>query len=141
MRKQLSVAILGLSLLGAGQAMASSSSYTIRITAHVDPFCKVTLDQAPLAEKELNIVNGAAQIGVVHEMCNTVGGYEVMARFTNLSGGELNVAGRNYAIDSSGSSVRRSDNPMVQDLNWQIADASIVEPSVPVLMRVTISPR
>jgi hypothetical protein len=30
---------------------------------------------------------------------------------------------------------------MVQDLNWQIADASIVEPSVPVLMRVTISPR
>jgi hypothetical protein len=114
----------------------ASSSYEVQLIARVEPFCRINLP----SEHPINLVGGSAQIGVVHEICNTANGYDVLARFTNLSGGALNVGGRNYSIDSAGNSLRSSDNPAIQNLSWQIADATVVQPAVPVIMRVTISP-
>jgi len=114
----------------------ASSSYEVQLIARVEPFCRINLP----SEQTINLIGGNAQIGVVHEICNTANGYDVFARFSNLSGGELNVGGRNYAIDSAGNSLRSSDNPAIQNLSWQIADATVVQPTAPIVMRVTISP-
>lgn len=127
-------------LVAALAAIASpawaSSSYEVTLTARVEPFCRINLP----GEETINLIGGSAQIGVVHEICNTANGYDVFARFTNLSGGELNVGGQNYAIDTAGNSQRSSNNPAIQNLNWQIADATVVQPAEPVVMRVTITP-
>jgi hypothetical protein len=137
MRPTLPVLLAALSATLLPQVTEASSSVIFQITAHVDTFCRIsTPDELPIT-----LVNGTAQIGMVHEICNTPNGYDVMANFSNLSGGELNVAGQNYPIDNDGHTVRSSTNPDIRDQNWQLADAIQVMPNTPVVMRVTISPR
>jgi hypothetical protein len=114
----------------------ASSSYEVRLVARVEPYCRInTPDQ-----QEISLVGGYAQIGVVHEICNTPGGYDVETSFTNVSGGSLNVAGASYLIDAHGYSVRRSAYPAIRDLSWQIANANVVAAVEPIIMRVTITP-
>lgn len=114
----------------------ATSTETITINAHVDTFCKIGSPD----NQEIDIVNGEAEIGAISEICNTPAGYDVTARFANLDGGVLNIAGLGYTIDSSGTSVRHSDHPAVQTLDWQLASAELIQPDAPVFMQVTITP-
>ena len=117
-------------------ALAGSASVTIAINAHVDTFCQINAPQ----QSQINIVNGQADIGTVREICNTPSGYNVSAQFSNLSGGQLNVAGLGYAIDSTGLSVRHSNQAHVQSVDWQLTNAQLSQPGAPVVMQVTITP-
>jgi hypothetical protein len=126
---------LALSLVLPSAAWASSTA-TITINAHVDTFCKIGSPANP----EIAIVNGEAEIGAISEICNTPAGYDVTARFANLDGGVLNVAGLGYAIDSTGTSIRHSGEARVQTLDWRLASARLVQVGIPVFMQVTITP-
>lgn len=129
------IPVLALALLSAGPASASSS-YNIQLMARVEPYCRINLPD----QQFINLVDGAARIGIVHETCNTPGGYVVETSFSNLSGGALNVAGQNYPIDAHGFSIRQSPYPAIRDLNWQIANAGVGTMAEPIIMRVTIAP-
>lgn len=137
MRPTLPVLLAALAATLLPQSAGANSSVVFQITAHVDTFCRISTP----AELPITVVNGAAQIGLVHEICNTANGYDVSTQFSNLSGGELNVAGQNYPIDNNGTTLRSSSNPDIRDQNWQLADATLIEPNSPVVMRVTITPR
>jgi hypothetical protein len=118
-------------------ALAGSAGIiTFQISAHVDSFCRISAPQ----DAPINIVNGQAEIGAISEICNTPSGYDVTAKFSNLDGGTLNVAGQGYAIDTTGLSVRHSNQARVQTVNWQLADAELIQPNAPVFMQVTITP-
>lgn len=112
------------------------SVFTFHISAHVNTFCRISAPQ----DAQIAIVNGAAEIGAVSEICNTPSGYDVTAKFSNLDGGTLNVAGQGYVIDATGTSVRHSNEARVQTVNWQLAGAQLVQPNAPVFMQVTIAP-
>jgi hypothetical protein len=135
---KLTYAMATAALLSAGYPSIAwaSSSVTTTINAHVDTFCKISSSD----DRKIDVVNGMAEIGAVSEICNTPAGYDVTARFMNLRGGVLNVAGLGYAIDPTGTSVRHSDQPHVQTLNWRLASAELIQPDVPVFMQVTITP-
>lgn len=114
----------------------ASSSATLSINAHVDTFCKIGSSES----RQIEVVHGEAEIGAISEICNTPSGYEVTARFANINGGILNVAGLGYAIDSTGISVRRSNSARVQTVDWRLVSASVIQPDAPVFMQVTIMP-
>jgi len=121
-------------LLALAPEAEAGATLSVTITAHADPFCKIT---AP--GSGIDLINGDADIGLVHEICNTPG-YKVTTRFSNLNGGQLNVSGRNYFIDETGVSTRVEGEAHARTLDWRLDGARIVEQGAPVVMQVTISP-
>ncbi len=126
---------LALTLLAPVEAVADSE-LRFTITAQIPVFCRISATEMPIT-----LSDGKADIGPVHEICNTQNGYDVTARFSNVDRGVLDVAGMRYRIDQSGVATRGSDHADVRTSAWRVADAHVVTPELPVIMRVTISPR
>ena len=136
MRPTLPILLAALTATLLPQAAGANASMQITIVAHVGAFCRIGAPDNP----QITLTGGAAHIGAISEICNTPHGYDVQANFQNLNGGKLNVAGQNYQIDSTGMALRQSSEPMVQTLDWRIADATVADAGQPVIMRVTITP-
>ena len=126
---------LALTLL-APSAAGAASELRFTLVAQVPVFCRISATEMPIT-----LTDGKADIGPVHEICNTQHGYDVTARFSNVDRGVLDVAGTRYRIDQSGVATRGSDHADVRTSAWRVAEAHVVTPELPVIMRVTISPR
>lgn len=114
----------------------ADSGLTVRLTAHVSPFCRIY----PPADDEIELRNGSAIIGDVREICNTPSGYDVSATFSNLASGTLDVGGLDYML-VNGVVSRSSNEPAVRTMAWSLSDAQLAQTTLPVVMQVTISPR
>ena len=122
--------------LTAPAAAHADASMEFHIVAQVDVFCRIT---AP--ETALDLSGGAAAIGAVQEVCNTPTGYVVDAQLSNVVRGELDEGLERVTLDDTGFGRRISYEPAAQTTTWRVAQAQVREPSLPVFMRVTITPR
>jgi hypothetical protein len=127
--------IAGLVLLTQTPALADSS-IDVQIVAHVDVFCRVSAPES----QEISLQAGKADLGVIDEVCNTPGGYDVRTSFSNVNGGNLQVDGANYAIDNLGDTSRSVTEARAQSLHWRVNGASMVASETPVVMHITIAP-
>ena len=114
----------------------AASSVDVSLTAHVDPFCRISVPDNGI----INVENGSAMIGQVNEICNTPDGYDVLTHFTNLTAGQLTVGGNDYAL-RDGFALRSSTVPAVRSMTWSLNDAQLASNDAPVIMQVVITPR
>jgi hypothetical protein len=83
-----------------GAAPGDQSSYSLQLTGYVAVSCRAQLSatQAPTAAA------GQIPLGQMDEFCNNANGYEVWVDYSpSLAGDTLEVDGKSYALDASGS--------------------------------------
>ena len=125
-------------------ALASSASLaanpnadtrTLILTASVAPFCQVRQ-----ASSEVQLNGGEASLGPVTEVCNSAGGYRVLASFVNLDRATIVTADGSAALGEDGTVtfVRPTARKLKQ--NWKVRDAVKRDPNAPVLVQVNVSP-
>jgi hypothetical protein len=130
--------VAALMTLGAVQPVfAQPQSATVRLEARVDAFCRIWTD---LGDSAVQAESNVIELGGVRELCNTAGGYVVQAAFTNVRGGALKAGEDDAIISSDGLAVLRYTQAGHKRRDWRIHGAELGEESVPVFMRVTISP-
>jgi hypothetical protein len=121
-------------LVGLASPAFSEGVSRIDIVAVVPAYCQIGSPSAPT----LSLVDGSAEIGAVREVCNTSGGSQVTAHFSNLSTGTLQVGGQSVAIQN-GEAVLSTDKPEVQTADWRLANAQPVDPNAPVTVELSIT--
>ena len=133
--RSLGIAAL-LTLAAPGAALADGIAH-FTLTANVPLFCRIDPPQSDV----VNLANGAAALGDIHEICNSPTGYQVTTQFTNLDAGSLQVGADALTVQSDGSAVRTSDEARSQTLAWSLSNAHLIQAAQPVLVQVTIEPR
>jgi len=129
------IALLAAAALPAPAAAASDdASSTLLLTAQVTSFCQVVQGSG-----EVELSNGSASFGVM-EVCNSAGGYRVLASFANLDSGTVVTAdgSAELADDGTVTFVRPSARKFVQ--SWALRDAVKHDPAAPVFVQVNVSP-
>src|SRR5258708_33357379 len=82
-----------------GAVPGDQSSYTLQLTGYVAVACRAELSatQAPADA-------GQVSLGQMDEFCNNARGYEVWVDYSpSLAGDAIEVDGKSYALDASGS--------------------------------------
>ena len=121
-------------LVGLASPAFSEGMSRIDIVAVVPAYCQI----GSPADPTLNLVDGSADIGAVREVCNTSGGSQVTAHFSNLSTGTLQVGGQSVAI-TNGEVILSTDRPEVEMADWRLANAQPVDPNAPVTVELSIT--
>ena len=116
---------------------SESATLVIHLRAEGAPFCRL---YSPQNDAALDIVNGAAQLGPVREVCNLAGGYTVRADFTNLSGGSVASGAEAATIDANGSASFTYGEARAKTNAWTLTQAHKVQADEPVYVRLSISP-
>lgn len=117
-------------------ALAADDQAVLTLTAVVKPFCRISHDAE--ADHAL-LVDGAATLGSVREVCNTPNGYQVHARFINLDSGTLMAGAEALPISADGAVAFQFPSARSIVREWRIVDA--VQPvAANIYMRVSISP-
>jgi hypothetical protein len=128
--------VLASAALAAPAAAASDeAARTLVLSASVTSFCQV---QQGSGEVELN--NGEASFGPITEVCNSAGGYRVLASFVNLDSATVVTSDGSapLADDGTVAFVRPSARKIVQ--SWALRDAVKRDPAAPVFVQVNVSP-
>lgn len=117
-------------------AMAAEASIGFRLSAVVQPFCRV---QSELGDAALFMRDGVVELGMVREVCNTQG-YRMDVQLVNVTGGRLSHGSEQATVDATGQLQLFSSEARVRTANWRITDAALTDAQAPVYMRVSISP-
>jgi hypothetical protein len=134
--------IFGLSALAAagmssGAHASESATLVIHLHAEGAPFCRL---YSPDNGAALDIVDGAAQLGPVRQVCNLAGGYTVRADFSNLSGGTVAAGAEAASIDANGSARFTYGEARAKTNAWTLTQAQKLQADLPVYVRLSISP-
>jgi len=109
----------------------------IGLHIQVQSFCQVV---AP-TEAPLTFNNGAADIGVIKQVCNSPRGSITRATFSNVSGGTLVIGSDVFAVDASGAVQFATPGAHVDQQTWSLSDVTLQDNSQPVQMTVKITAR
>ncbi len=120
----------------AAPAFAQPDSLTFHLRAEVDPFCRISSNDAA----ELSFAGNEVDLGSVREVCNTRNGYTVQAQFLNLESGIVVAGNETAAIDSSGAARFSYNEARSQQRNWRLVQANKVQEQSPVYLRLSIYP-
>lgn len=137
--RQITVAILGLTLaFAAAPAVAhvADNERVVRITARVQPFCRITHQ---LGDGAAALIDGQADLGQVRELCNVARGYQVRAQFLNLTSGSLMTGDEAFPVAADGLVEFGSPTARSRVRNWRVVNAAQDAPSQ-IYLRVSISP-
>ena len=132
----LAIASIGAAMILPSAATAGEASVGFRLTAVVQPFCRV---QSEFGDAALFMRDGVVELGMVREVCNTQG-YRMDVQLVNVTGGLLSHGGEQAAVDATGQLQLFSSQARVRATNWRITDAALTDVQAPVYMRVSISP-
>lgn len=116
--------------------LAADDQAVLTLTAVVKPFCRISHDAD--VDHAL-LIDGAATLGSVREVCNTANGYKVHAHFINLDSGTLMAGAEALTISADGAVDFQFPSARSIFREWRIVDA--VQPvAANIYMRVSISP-
>lgn len=132
----LAIASLAASTAFPDPVAAAEASIGFRLVAEVQPFCRV---QSEVEDSALFMRDGAVELGLVREVCNTQG-YRMNVQLLNVTGGVLSHGLEEAPIDASGQLQLISTQARVRTSNWRLTNAALTDDQVPVFMRVSISP-
>ena len=129
------IAFLAAALPAPAGAASDDAASSLLVTARVASFCQVLQGTG-----EVELSNGAASFGPVTEVCNSAGGYRVLASFVNLDSATVVTADGSAPLDDDGTIafVRPSARKIVQ--SWALRDAVKHDPAAPVFVQVNVSP-
>lgn len=137
----LKTAALAIASLAASTALpnpvaAAEASVGFRLVAEVQPFCRV---QSEAGDAALFMQDGAIELGLVREVCNTQG-YRMNVQLLNVTGGLLSHGSEQAPMDPSGQLQLISFEARVRTSNWRLTEAALTNSQAPVFMRISISP-
>lgn len=113
------------------------SSIGINIRAVVQPFCRI---QSELGDAPTSLIDGVGELGMVREVCNTPGGYNVDVQLVNVASGLLFHGSESQTLDADGRARLFWGSARVRSAPWRLTQASLTQQDAPVYLRVSISP-
>lgn len=116
----------------ASSASARPAEARLSLAAEVASFCKIDAP-APM-------VSASGDIGMVAEVCNAPGAYQVRASFTNLAAGVVTAGDQQAAIDATGAATFVRSGPRRQQQAWSLKAARSTDPSRPILVHLSVMP-
>lgn len=126
--------LLAAACLSSSPAIARPGQVNLRLTAHVESFCRIEG-----ANQDALMIEGITSLGTIREVCNSQAGYIVRASFVNLSGGVV-VAGADQSGVEGGIAEFRYSQAQVQQREWRLRDAVKTNADEPVYLMVSIQP-
>jgi hypothetical protein len=129
LKRTLGTAIVACGLISgaATAATGDASSYSLRLSGFVPLACRAQLSSTAVPTE-----GGQVSLGSLDEFCNNASGFEVWVDYSpSLAGGKLNVDGKNYDLDASGSvRIDSSPTPAVASKSVSLDTASGVSGSL-----------
>ncbi|WP_344706179.1 hypothetical protein [Sphingomonas swuensis] len=132
MRQVVFIGVLAASVVTAPSAMAAPAEADFTLGANVDAFCRIQAPDERVSE------DGA--IGLVAEVCNMPGGYQVRASFTNLAQGVVLAGTERAALDETGSATFTADGPRRLQRHWSVQAFRQRDRLQPVLVHLSVMP-
>lgn len=139
-RYRFPLAAAGLAVLATAPqtAAASDASVGFRLSATVEPFCRIQSEAQETTA--LSLTDGAVDLGLVREVCNTRGGYSISVELMNVVSGDLEYGDGVSPVDAMGKAKVVSAMARSKTSNWRLRNAALGTAGAPVFMRVSISP-
>ncbi len=134
------MAMAGLPMAHAADAAAPShqaAGLGFRLEATVQSFCRITTDLPATAA--LSIVDGAAHLGTLRQVCNGTD-HTVTAQFTNVTRGRVSYGNAVSSIDEMGQALFGFRGAVARTTPMRLVEARMADPSRPAFVRVTVSP-
>ena len=130
--------LLATACLSSSPAIARPGQVNLRLTAHVESFCRIEGANQDALMVE-GITSLGTSLGTIREVCNSQAGYIVRASFVNLSGGVV-VAGTDQSGVEGGIAEFRYSQAQVQQRERHLRDAVKTHADEPVYLMVSIQP-
>lgn len=118
-------------------AMAADASIGFRLQAVVEPFCKI---QSQAGDSALMLQDGTVDLGMVREVCNTQGGYNISVQLLNVVSGTLHHGDDSQDLDTDGRARIGWPEARSRTTGWRLTKTAVKEASAPIYLRVSISP-
>ncbi len=127
----------GAIVLFPASAIAADNSIGLRLQAVVEPFCKI---QSQAADSALVLEDGTVDLGMVREVCNTRGGYNINVQLLNVVSGTLHHGDDSQDLDTEGRTRIDWHEARARTSGWRLTKAAVRETDAPIYLRVSISP-
>ncbi len=115
----------------------NEASVSIQLRAVVQPFCRI---QSELGDEPTYLIDGSADLGLVKEVCNTPGGYNLDVQMINVSSGTIQTGESTQALDPNGRAHIFWGQARSRTASWRLAQAALQQDDMPIYLRVSISP-
>jgi len=129
LKRTLATVIAACGLIGGGASAApgDASSYSLQLSGTVPLACRAQLSSTAIPAQ-----GGQVSLGSLDEFCNNASGFEVWVDYSpSLAGGALDVDGKSYDLDASGSvRIDSSTTPAVASRSVSLDTASGVSGSL-----------